>query len=144
MPHLSGATAPGSRQWGPQWMTFGDTRPKFCSRSTVSRNYSCCQTFGVRSGLESCSGSATLPLPPPVRRSPRQLGYADGEKLSRATVLDVLRRIAASVEVPVTADIEAGYAQTLADLDETTAAVIDAGVVGINLEGWAWRRRSAS
>jgi 2-methylisocitrate lyase-like PEP mutase family enzyme len=62
------------------------------------------------------------------------LGYRDGERLLRSTVLDLVSRIASSVDVPVSADMESGYADTLADLDETIAGVIEAGVVGVNIE----------
>src|SRR2546425_12369900 len=36
------------------------------------------------------------------------LGYVDGERISRGEMLAVVRRIASSVRVPVTADMEAG------------------------------------
>src|SRR5256712_2092081 len=36
------------------------------------------------------------------------LGYADGERISRGEMLAVVRRIASSVRVHVTADMEAG------------------------------------
>ncbi len=62
------------------------------------------------------------------------LGFRDGERIKRATLIETLGRIARSVDVPVTADIEAGYAATTSELEDTIRAVIDAGVVGINLE----------
>ncbi len=62
------------------------------------------------------------------------LGYADGERIRRATMIDAIGRIAHSVEVPVTADIEAGYADSLDELRETTRLVLDSGVVGVNLQ----------
>jgi 2-methylisocitrate lyase-like PEP mutase family enzyme len=62
------------------------------------------------------------------------LGYQDGEKIKRSTLIDLIRRIADSVDVPVTADIEAGYGSSTAELEETIAAVIDSGVVGVNIE----------
>src|SRR5690606_41503877 len=37
------------------------------------------------------------------------LGYSDGENISRDEMVDMVRRIAAAVRVPVTADMEAGY-----------------------------------
>ena len=37
------------------------------------------------------------------------LGYPDGQRISRKEMLEVVRRIATSVQVPVTADVEAGY-----------------------------------
>lgn len=62
------------------------------------------------------------------------LGFNDGERIKRDTLIECIGRIAGSVEVPVTADIEAGYANSLPELEETIRAVIDAGVVGINIE----------
>ena len=62
------------------------------------------------------------------------LGYEDGERLNRSTLIDCLGRIARSVDVPVTADIEAGYGASLAELEETIRQVLGAGIVGINLE----------
>jgi len=62
------------------------------------------------------------------------LGYEDGERLKRTTLIDCLERIASSVDVPVTADIEAGYGASLEELAETIELVLDAGIVGINLE----------
>lgn len=62
------------------------------------------------------------------------LGFNDGERIKRDTLIAVVARIAHCVEVPVTADIEAGYANSLSELEETIRAVIDAGVVGINIE----------
>ncbi len=61
-------------------------------------------------------------------------GYADGEQISRREVLMLIGRIAQTVELPVSADIEAGYGGTLAALGRTIEMVITAGAVGINLE----------
>jgi len=62
------------------------------------------------------------------------LGYADGERISRGEMLAVVRRIASSVHVPVTADMEAGYGTTPEAAAETARGVIAAGAVGLNLE----------
>jgi len=62
------------------------------------------------------------------------LGYRDGEQIRRSTLLEILHRIARGVEVPVSADFEAGYGATLDELEDSIRAVIEAGVVGINLE----------
>ncbi len=62
------------------------------------------------------------------------LGYADGERISRGEMLAVVRRIASSVRVPVTADMEAGYGPTPEAAAETARGVIAAGAVGLNLE----------
>src|SRR5438105_14491619 len=37
------------------------------------------------------------------------LGYPDGERIARAEMLEMVRRIVRVVKVPVTADVEAGY-----------------------------------
>jgi 2-methylisocitrate lyase-like PEP mutase family enzyme len=62
------------------------------------------------------------------------LGYKDGERIKRATLIDLIGRIARSVDIPVTADMESGYADTVSELEDTTRAVIEAGVVGVNIE----------
>ena len=62
------------------------------------------------------------------------LGVEDGGGLSRPDALDALRRIVAAITVPLTADIEAGYGETPAEVASTVAEVVDIGAVGINLE----------
>src|SRR5258708_26873214 len=62
------------------------------------------------------------------------LGYPDGQRVSRDEMLEVVARIARTVRVPVTADMEAGYGTTLADMAETVKAIVAAGAVGLNLE----------
>lgn len=62
------------------------------------------------------------------------LGYEDGEQINRSTLIDLLGRIARSVEVPVTADIEAGYGKSIPELEATVQQVIECGVVGVNIE----------
>jgi 2-methylisocitrate lyase-like PEP mutase family enzyme len=59
------------------------------------------------------------------------LGYEDGELTPAAEMLAAVGRIAAAVEVPVTADLEAGYG--LAP-DELIAGLLEAGAVGLNQE----------
>jgi 2-methylisocitrate lyase-like PEP mutase family enzyme len=59
------------------------------------------------------------------------LGFDDHEKAPRDEMFAALERIAASVQVPVTADIEAGYG--LAP-DELAARLLAAGVAGCNLD----------
>ncbi len=62
------------------------------------------------------------------------LGCADGEKIPKEEMFAAIRRIARAVEVPVTADVEAGYGNRPEDAAETARAVIGAGAVGMNLE----------
>jgi 2-methylisocitrate lyase-like PEP mutase family enzyme len=62
------------------------------------------------------------------------LGYPDGERIPREEMLARIARIARAVRVPVTADVEAGYGATPEDAAKTTRELIQAGVVGMNLE----------
>ncbi|MDD5264110.1 MAG: isocitrate lyase/phosphoenolpyruvate mutase family protein [Candidatus Bipolaricaulis sp.] len=62
------------------------------------------------------------------------LGYPDGETMPLDDNLSVCRTIARSIGIPLSVDIEAGYAGCLAGLAETIAKVIDCGAVGVNLE----------
>ena len=62
------------------------------------------------------------------------LGYPDGQKIPRGEMLAVVRRIAEAVEVPVTADVEAGFGSTPGEVADTAREVIAAGAVGMNLE----------
>jgi len=62
------------------------------------------------------------------------LGYPDGQKISREEMLARVARIARSVKVPVSADVEAGYGDRPEDAAETARGVIEAGAVGMNLE----------
>jgi 2-methylisocitrate lyase-like PEP mutase family enzyme len=57
-------------------------------------------------------------------------GYQDGENIPLQMHLDMVGRIAAAVELPVTMDLEAGYG----DPGATARRAIEAGAVGGNLE----------
>ena len=58
------------------------------------------------------------------------LGYPDGQRIRPEEMLRAVKRIANCVDVPLTADLEAGYD----DPAVSTAAVVEAGAVGLNLE----------
>ena len=62
------------------------------------------------------------------------LGYPDGENISREDMLFVAARIAASTQLPVTADLEAGYGEDPEAVAATVEAALDAGIVGANIE----------
>ena len=57
-------------------------------------------------------------------------GYEDGENIPLDLHLDMVGRIAAAVDLPVTMDFEAGYG----DAGTTARRAVEAGVVGGNLE----------
>ena len=62
------------------------------------------------------------------------VGYPDGEAIPRDEMIAAIARIARVVTIPVSADIESGFANDTRELAETIRRVIDAGAVGINLE----------
>ena len=62
------------------------------------------------------------------------LGYADGQQMSLAENMEVVRRIVKSTPLPVSADIEAGYATSIEGVVKAARAVLDVGAVGLNLE----------
>ncbi|MFF4577412.1 isocitrate lyase/phosphoenolpyruvate mutase family protein [Streptomyces sp. NPDC001389] len=62
------------------------------------------------------------------------LGAPDGDALARDRALDLIARVAGAVSVPVTADIEGGFAADAAGVGETVAGVLAAGAVGVNIE----------
>ncbi|MFJ7290729.1 isocitrate lyase/PEP mutase family protein [Streptomyces collinus] len=62
------------------------------------------------------------------------LGAPDGERVDREAAVAAVARIARAVTVPVTADIESGYAEDAEGVAGTVRAVIAAGAVGVNIE----------
>src|SRR5947209_5128878 len=62
------------------------------------------------------------------------LGYADGGAAPANEMIEAIARIARAVRVPVTADIENGYAAAPDAVADMVLRVIAAGAVGINLE----------
>ena len=61
-------------------------------------------------------------------------GIDDGEKISFDELLVLLKKIVNSVKIPVTADVESGYAANNFQLKENIKKLIDTGVSGINFE----------
>lgn len=62
------------------------------------------------------------------------LGYADGQRMSLGENMAVVQRIANSTALPVSADIEAGYATSIEGTVKAARAVLSVGAVGLNLE----------
>lgn len=61
-------------------------------------------------------------------------GIPDGGTMDRDTMLEHIARIVTAVEVPVTADLEAGYGDTAAEVAHTMSRALEIGAVGANLE----------
>jgi 2-methylisocitrate lyase-like PEP mutase family enzyme len=66
-------------------------------------------------------------------------GYRDGEDIPFALATQIVERIVATVDVPVTADFEGGYADDDAVLADNVTRLLDTGIVGINFEDRAVR-----
>lgn len=62
-------------------------------------------------------------------------GRADGQKLKREEMLQVVGNIVKSVKISVTADMESGYGSgPVRDVADTVRALISLGAAGINME----------
>lgn len=61
-------------------------------------------------------------------------GYADGQIIPRNDMITIVKWIAHSVGVPVTADMESGFGREANDVAETVRMIIETGAVGMNLE----------
>ncbi|UCD64919.1 MAG: isocitrate lyase/phosphoenolpyruvate mutase family protein, partial [Candidatus Zixiibacteriota bacterium] len=62
------------------------------------------------------------------------LGFPDGQHITVQDTAEVVRRMVKRVAVPVSADIEAGYASSVEGVVESARVVLQAGAVGINIE----------
>ena len=61
-------------------------------------------------------------------------GYADGERIPMHLVEQIIARIVATVDVPVTVDFEGGYSDDDGTLAGNIAKLLNMGVIGINFE----------
>lgn len=71
----------------------------------------------------------------------RAHGFEDGENIPFDMLLAIVSQIVKSVSVPVTVDIEAGYADDYDTLKSNIRQLIAAGVAGINIEDTDVRSR---
>ncbi len=62
------------------------------------------------------------------------LGYADGQQLTREQMLGAVAAITDAVDLPVTADMEAGYGDEPEAAAATARGVVEVGAVGLNME----------
>jgi 2-methylisocitrate lyase-like PEP mutase family enzyme len=61
-------------------------------------------------------------------------GYRDGEAIPIDVVEQIIARIGATVDVPVTVDFEGGYSEDDGELANNIARLLDLGVIGVNFE----------
>lgn len=62
------------------------------------------------------------------------LGYSDGEKIDFEHIVQTVNKITQRISIPVSVDIELGYADTIDEVVENVTKIIEAGAVGINIE----------
>lgn len=61
-------------------------------------------------------------------------GYADGQELSFAELLKLVSSIKANTQLPLSVDLEAGYADSADNIIEHIRQLAELGIVGINIE----------
>ena len=61
-------------------------------------------------------------------------GYNDGQEISFDQLLHILNQISTAVNLPVSADIERGYANNLDELGDNIEKLIACEIVGVNIE----------
>jgi 2-methylisocitrate lyase-like PEP mutase family enzyme len=61
-------------------------------------------------------------------------GYRDGEAIPIELAEQIVGRIAATIEAPVTVDFEGGYSEDDGELTDNISRLLDTGVIGINFE----------
>jgi len=81
--------------------------------------------------IEACGYKAIATTSMGVAAS---LGYADCQVIQLSEMIETIQGIVNAVQVPVTADIEAGYGNNLEEIIDSVAKIIATGIVGINIE----------
>jgi 2-methylisocitrate lyase-like PEP mutase family enzyme len=61
-------------------------------------------------------------------------GYRDGEAIPIALAEQIVARVAATIDAPVTVDFEGGYSEDDGELAGNVVRLLDLGVIGINFE----------
>lgn len=62
------------------------------------------------------------------------LGYKDGEEIPFSELLYIIKRIKSCTSIPLSVDLERGYAKDFESLTNNIQRIIDLGVAGINIE----------
>lgn len=61
-------------------------------------------------------------------------GYSDGQQMNVSELVQACERICRVVSVPVSVDIERGFGKTPAEVSANVRALLDLGIVGVNIE----------
>ncbi len=70
------------------------------------------------------------------------MGYKDGERIEFDALVALIDKMVLAVEIPITVDIESGYADNATAVAENVLKIADLGVSGINIED-SLKRESA-
>jgi 2-methylisocitrate lyase-like PEP mutase family enzyme len=62
------------------------------------------------------------------------MGFTDGEKISFEQLLTLAENMVATVNIPVTVDIESGYADNINIIADNVLKIAEIGAIGINIE----------
>lgn len=81
--------------------------------------------------VEACGYKAVATTSMGVAAS---LGYPDCQVIQLSEMIEVITGIVNAVQVPVTADVEAGYGDNVDEIVESMKKLIATGLVGINIE----------
>jgi 2-methylisocitrate lyase-like PEP mutase family enzyme len=81
--------------------------------------------------IEACGYKAVATTSMGIAAS---LGYPDAQVIQLPEMIEVITGIVNNVQVPVTADIEAGYGKNLNEIINSVSKIIATGIVGINIE----------
>jgi 2-methylisocitrate lyase-like PEP mutase family enzyme len=61
-------------------------------------------------------------------------GYPDGEHIPYTLLIEQIKRITTSVDLPVSVDLERGFAEDVSQLKDNIKMLLDAGAIGLNIE----------
>jgi 2-methylisocitrate lyase-like PEP mutase family enzyme len=61
-------------------------------------------------------------------------GYADGERIPFSELLNIVKKISSSVDLPLSVDLERGFAGNIQQLKHNIQSLIEHGGIGINIE----------
>jgi 2-methylisocitrate lyase-like PEP mutase family enzyme len=81
--------------------------------------------------IEACGYKAVATTSMGIAAS---LGYPDSQVIKLSEMISVITGIVNAVQVPVTADIEAGYGNNLDEVIASIEKIIATGIAGINIE----------
>jgi 2-methylisocitrate lyase-like PEP mutase family enzyme len=62
------------------------------------------------------------------------MGYEDGQNMPFGLMLETVQRIKKSISIPLSVDMERGYANTIPGIIQNIEKLHEAGVIGINIE----------